>query len=111
MRKRRLSCWSVGLLLLLVVVPRVGAVAVVHAPDQQSATPAGAGTLGVIPGSMATPGYVVRGLGCAASLNSAAGSSEKHRSRSARVGTVPERSGAKAPSSRELLTSIIRPPM
>lgn len=38
---------------------------------RKGATPAGAGTLGVIPGSMATPGFVVRGRGSAASLNSA----------------------------------------
>ena len=38
---------------------------------RKGATPAGRGVLGVIPGSMATPGYVVRGLGSAASLNSA----------------------------------------
>ena len=41
---------------------------VVH---RKGATPAGAGVLGVIPGSMATPGYVVRGKGKAESLNSA----------------------------------------
>ncbi|CAG0949854.1 RNA-splicing ligase RtcB [Phycisphaerales bacterium] len=38
---------------------------------RKGATPAGAGVLGVIPGSMASPGFVVRGLGSAASLNSA----------------------------------------
>ena len=38
---------------------------------RKGATPAGAGVLGVIPGSMGTPGYVVRGKGVAASLNSA----------------------------------------
>ncbi len=35
------------------------------------ATPAGKGVLGVIPGSMATPGFVVRGRGGAHSLDSA----------------------------------------
>ena len=35
---------------------------------RKGATPAGAGVLGIIPGSMATPGYVVRGKGSAASL-------------------------------------------
>ncbi len=39
---------------------------------RKGATPAGAGVLGVIPGSMATPGYIVRGLGQADSMNSAA---------------------------------------
>jgi tRNA-splicing ligase RtcB (3'-phosphate/5'-hydroxy nucleic acid ligase) len=38
---------------------------------RKGATPAGAGVLGVIPGSMATPGFVVRGLGNASSLHSA----------------------------------------
>jgi len=42
---------------------------VVH---RKGATPAGEGVLGVIPGSMATPGYVVRGKGNAESLRSAA---------------------------------------
>lgn len=39
---------------------------------RKGATPAGAGVLGIIPGTMATPGYVVRGRGNPASLNSAA---------------------------------------
>lgn len=39
---------------------------------RKGATPAGAGELGVIPGSMATPAYVVRGLGNPDSLHSAA---------------------------------------
>lgn len=38
---------------------------------RKGATPAGAGVLGVIPGSMADPAYVVRGKGNAASLHSA----------------------------------------
>jgi tRNA-splicing ligase RtcB len=41
---------------------------VVH---RKGATPAAAGELGVIPGSMATPGWVVRGLGSDPSLRSA----------------------------------------
>jgi tRNA-splicing ligase RtcB len=39
---------------------------------RKGATPAGEGVLGIIPGSMASPAYVVRGLGNAASLRSAA---------------------------------------
>ncbi len=39
---------------------------------RKGATPAGEGVLGIIPGSMATPTYVVRGLGSDASLCSAA---------------------------------------
>ncbi len=38
---------------------------------RKGATPAGAGVLGVIPGSMATPGFMVRGKGNSESLNSA----------------------------------------
>jgi tRNA-splicing ligase RtcB (3'-phosphate/5'-hydroxy nucleic acid ligase) len=38
---------------------------------RKGATPAGAGVLGVIPGSMATPGFVVRGKGGPMSLDSA----------------------------------------
>ncbi|HEY8899243.1 MAG TPA: RtcB family protein [Chthoniobacterales bacterium] len=38
---------------------------------RKGATPAGAGVLGVIPGSMATPGFVVRGKGQPESLHSA----------------------------------------
>jgi tRNA-splicing ligase RtcB len=41
---------------------------VVH---RKGATPAGAGVLGIIPGSMASPGFVVSGRGNAESLNSA----------------------------------------
>ncbi|MGV3520237.1 RtcB family protein [Luteitalea sp.] len=41
---------------------------VVH---RKGATPAGEGVVGIIPGSMATPGYVVRGKGSAPSLRSA----------------------------------------
>src|SRR5215207_6810484 len=38
---------------------------------RKGATPAGAGVLGIIPGSMASPGYLVRGKGSPESLNSA----------------------------------------
>lgn len=38
---------------------------------RKGATPAGAGVLGIIPGSMAAPGFVVAGKGNAASLHSA----------------------------------------
>ncbi len=38
---------------------------------RKGATPAGAGVLGVIPGSMTAPGYIVRGRGIAESINSA----------------------------------------
>ncbi len=53
---------------------------VVH---RKGATPAGAGVLGIIPGSMATPTYVVRGLGNAESLDSAAHGAGRVMSRTA----------------------------
>ncbi len=45
-----------------------GETVIVH---RKGATPAGKGMLGIIPGSMATPAYVVRGKGNPESLNSA----------------------------------------
>jgi tRNA-splicing ligase RtcB len=53
---------------------------VVH---RKGATPAHEGVLGIIPGSMGTPGYVVRGRGVAESLNSAAHGAGRRMSRSA----------------------------
>ncbi len=49
---------------------------------RKGATPADVGVLGVIPGSMASPGYVVRGRGVAASLNSASHGAGRVMSRS-----------------------------
>jgi len=51
---------------------------VVH---RKGATPAGQGVLGVIPGSMADPAFVVRGLGNPLSLNSAAHGAGRRMSR------------------------------
>ena len=48
---------------------------------RKGATPAGTGVLGIIPGSMGTPGYVVRGKGIAESLNSAAHGAGRRMSR------------------------------
>jgi tRNA-splicing ligase RtcB len=48
---------------------------------RKGATPAGEGVLGIIPGSMGTPGYVVRGKGSAASLDSAAHGAGRRMSR------------------------------
>jgi len=50
---------------------------------RKGATPAGAGVLGVIPGSMATPGFVVKGKGSAPSLNSASHGAGRTMSRTA----------------------------
>ncbi len=48
---------------------------------RKGATPAGSGALGVIPGSMAAPGFVVRGRGVAASLHSASHGAGRRMSR------------------------------
>jgi len=48
---------------------------------RKGATPAGLGVLGIIPGSMAAPGYVVRGKGEAASLRSASHGAGRRMSR------------------------------
>ena len=48
---------------------------------RKGATPAGKGVLGIIPGSMATPAYVVRGLGSEESINSAAHGAGRRMSR------------------------------
>jgi tRNA-splicing ligase RtcB len=53
---------------------------VVH---RKGATPAGAGVLGIIPGSMASPGFVVSGKGNPESLNSAAHGAGRMMSRHA----------------------------
>jgi tRNA-splicing ligase RtcB len=45
-----------------------GSEIIVH---RKGATPAGGGVLGIIPGSMASPGFIVRGKGNVASINSA----------------------------------------
>src|SRR5688500_11870498 len=50
---------------------------------RKGATPAGEGVLGVIPGSMATPGFVVRGKGNAVSLESASHGAGRVMSRTA----------------------------
>ncbi|CAN5498600.1 RtcB family protein [soil metagenome] len=50
---------------------------------RKGATPAGAGVLGVIPGSMSTPGFVVRGKGVAESLASASHGAGRRMSRTA----------------------------
>ncbi len=50
---------------------------------RKGATPAGKGVLGIIPGSMSTPGFVVRGKGDEASINSASHGAGRLMSRSA----------------------------
>jgi tRNA-splicing ligase RtcB len=55
-----------------------GQTLIVH---RKGATPAGEGVLGVIPGSMGDQGYVVRGRGVSAALNSAAHGAGRRMSR------------------------------
>ena len=55
-----------------------GQALIVH---RKGATPAGEGVLGVIPGSMGDQGYVVRGRGVSAALNSAAHGAGRRMSR------------------------------
>ncbi len=55
---------------------------------RKGATPAGVGELGVIPGSMAAPGYVVRGRGDASSFASAAHGAGRRMSRSAAAKSI-----------------------
>ena len=58
---------------------------VVH---RKGATPAGEGVLGIIPGSMGDPGFVVRGRGVAASLNSASHGAGRKMSRRAAESSI-----------------------
>jgi tRNA-splicing ligase RtcB len=57
-----------------------GTEVIVH---RKGATPAGAGVLGIIPGSMTAPGFIVKGKGNASSLNSASHGAGRVMSRSA----------------------------
>lgn len=55
---------------------------------RKGATPAGCGQLGLIPGSMASPGYVVRGLGRAESLASCSHGAGRCMSRAAALNSL-----------------------
>jgi len=55
---------------------------------RKGATPAGEGVLGIIPGSMSTPGFVVRGKGNVESINSASHGAGRLMSRSAAFKTL-----------------------
>jgi tRNA-splicing ligase RtcB len=57
---------------------------------RKGATPAGKGVLGVIPGSMGDPGYVVRGKGAAESLESASHGAGRLMSRKQALNTIPK---------------------
>jgi tRNA-splicing ligase RtcB len=62
-----------------------GTEAIVH---RKGATPAGAGVLGIIPGSMGDAGYVVRGKGDAQSLQSASHGAGRAMSRKAAFNSI-----------------------
>ena len=62
-----------------------GRTVIVH---RKGATPAGKGVLGVIPGSMGDAGYVVRGLGVSASLDSASHGAGRQMSRRVALDTI-----------------------
>ncbi len=62
-----------------------GKTVIVH---RKGATPAGAGMLGVIPGSMGDAGYLVRGRGAGASLDSASHGAGRLMSRTAALGSI-----------------------
>jgi tRNA-splicing ligase RtcB (3'-phosphate/5'-hydroxy nucleic acid ligase) len=61
-----------------------GRAVIIH---RKGATPAGRENIGIIPGSMTHPGFVVRGTGNQASLNSASHGAGRSMSRTAALGT------------------------
>ena len=58
---------------------------------RKGATPAAAGVLGVIPGSMTAPGYIVKGKGEAAAVNSAAHGAGRRMSRSKALASITDK--------------------
>ncbi len=62
---------------------------------RKGATPAAKGVVGIIPGSMATPGYVVRGKGVPESMNSASHGAGRRMSRTATRNTYTWNEGKK----------------
>ncbi|NOT76355.1 MAG: RtcB family protein [Cyclobacteriaceae bacterium] len=65
-----------------------GSEVIVH---RKGATPAGKGVLGIIPGSMTAPGYVVKGKGNQQSLNSASHGAGRLMSRSAAKNSITKK--------------------
>jgi tRNA-splicing ligase RtcB len=63
---------------------------------RKGATPAAAGVLGIIPGSMTAPGFIVRGKGNPTSLNSASHGAGRVMSRSQAKSTLSKKEVAKA---------------
>lgn len=59
---------------------------------RKGATPASAGVLGIIPGSMTAPGFLVRGKGETASINSASHGAGRQMSRTQAIRTISRES-------------------
>ncbi len=57
---------------------------------RKGATPAGKDVLGIIPGSMTAPGFIVKGLGAAASINSASHGAGRRMSRTAAMKSITQ---------------------
>jgi tRNA-splicing ligase RtcB (3'-phosphate/5'-hydroxy nucleic acid ligase) len=76
-----------------------------HIVHRKGATPAAEGVLGIIPGSMIAPGYIVSGLGNDASLNSAAHGAGRAMSRQKAKNSFTM-SGLKKTLQREKITLI-----
>jgi tRNA-splicing ligase RtcB len=55
---------------------------------RKGATPAGKGVLGIIPGSMSAPGFIVKGKGVEASVSSASHGAGRRMSRTAAINTI-----------------------
>lgn len=64
-----------------------GTEVIVH---RKGATPAGRNVLGIIPGSMTAPGFIVKGKGEEASLNSAAHGAGRRMSRTAALNSITQ---------------------
>ena len=76
----------------LALASEAGQDVIVH---RKGAMPAGKGVVGIIPGSMATPGYVVRGKGVPESMNSASHGAGRRMSRTATKNTYTWHDGKK----------------
>lgn len=59
---------------------------------RKGATPAGKGVMGIIPGSMTAPGFLVRGKGASDALNSASHGAGRQMSRSAAIKNISKAS-------------------
>jgi tRNA-splicing ligase RtcB (3'-phosphate/5'-hydroxy nucleic acid ligase) len=58
---------------------------------RKGATPAGEGVLGIIPGSMTDPGFIVKGKGHAGSINSASHGAGRRMSRTAALKSITQK--------------------